>query len=455
MPRLQEIAIDRTVLLFTLAASMVSGVLFGIVPALRLGSGDLHSPLKDAGRRASAGGALWGRGQNARRLLVTAELAVSIVLLIAAGLLIRSFAQLQTVAPGFNPTNTLTLELSMNGRRYTDAQVVFETYRQLWQRVEQLPGVLAAGGVSALPLSQMMAWGPITVEGRPLLPGEAFLNADQRMVAGNYFSAMQIPLVRGRLFNEHDVRTSARVVAVDQHMADQLWPGEDAVGKRVRVGGADATSPWLTVVGVVGRVKQDALDSEPRIAMYFPHAQFTARSMNLVVRSGADPAALTSQIRQQLKELDPDLPLYGVRTMEDRVDASLAARRFSMLLLTLFAVVAMGLAAIGIYSVLAYLVNQGTRELGIRMALGATPRGVLMLILRQGLAVTAAGVAVGLAGAFVVTRFMAGLLFGVSAIDPLTFVVVPAVLAIAAFVASYAPARRAARVDPMVSLRSE
>ena len=455
VPRLQEITIDHTVLLFTLAASMVSGVLFGIVPALRLGSGDLHAPLKDAGRRASAGGALWGRGQNARRLLVTAELAVSIVLLIAAGLLIRSFAQLQTVAPGFNPTNTLTLELSMNGRRYTDAQVVFETYRQLWQRVEQLPGVLAAGGVSALPLSQMMAWGPITVEGRPLLPGEAFLNADQRMVAGNYFSAMQIPLVRGRLFNEHDVRTSARVVAVDQHMADQLWPGEDAVGRRVRVGGADSTSPWLTVVGVVGRVKQDALDSEPRIAMYFPHAQFTARSMNLVVRSGADPAALTSQIRQQLKELDPDLPLYGVRTMEDRVDASLAARRFSMLLLTLFAVVAMGLAAIGIYSVLAYLVNQGTRELGIRMALGATPRGVLMLILRQGLAVTAVGVAVGLAGAFVVTRFMAGLLFGVSAIDPLTFVAVPAVLAIAAFVASYAPARRAARVDPMVSLRSE
>ena len=455
VPRIGEIELNSAVLLFTLVCSIASGVFFGIVPALRLGQTDLHAPLKDAGRRSSAGGALWGRGHNLRRLLVTSELALSIVLLIAAGLLIRSFAQLQTVAPGFNAENTLTLELTMSGRKYTDVQVVFETYRQLWERVARLPGVVAAGGVSVLPLSQMMAWGPITVEGRPPVPGEAFINADQRMVGGDYFSAMRIPLVRGRLFDARDTRTSTRVVLVDEHMAHQLWPNDDAVGQRVRIGGSDSASPWLMVIGVVGRVKQDALDSEPRIAMYFPHAQFTARAMNLVVRSDGDPAALTSVIRAELQRLDPDLPMYGVRTMQERVASSLASRRFAMLLLALFAAVAMGLASVGIYSVLTYLVNQGTRELGIRMALGATPRDVLLLIITQGMGVTGVGVALGLAGAFITTRFMASLLFGVSAVDPVTFVTVPAILAAAALLASYAPARRAARVDPMVSLRSE
>jgi predicted permease len=455
VPRIGEIELNSAVLLFTLVCSVASGVFFGIVPALRLGQTDLHAPLKDGGRRSSAGGALWGRGHNLRRLLVTSELALSIVVLIAAGLLIRSFAHLQTVAPGFNPHNTLTLELTMSGRKYTDAQVVFETYRQLWERVARLPGVVSAGGVSALPLSQMMAWGPITVEGRTPVPGEAFINADQRMVGGDYFAAMQIPLVRGRLFDARDTRTSPRVVLVDEHMANQLWPNDEVVGKRVRVGGSDSASPWLMVIGVVGRVKQDALDSEPRIAMYFPHAQFTARAMNLVVRSDGDPAALTSVIRAELQKIDPDLPMYGVRTMQDRVASSLASRRFAMLLLALFAAVAMGLASIGIYSVLTYLVNQGTRELGIRMALGATPREVLLLIIKQGMAVTGVGVTLGLAGAFITTRFMASLLFGVSAVDPVTFLAVPAILAAAALFASYAPARRAARVDPMVSLRSE
>jgi predicted permease len=454
VPRVAEIDIDARVLVFTTIVTMLSGIVFGLVPAMRLGHGDLHAPLKESGRRSSAG-ALWARGQHTRRVLVTAELALSIVLLIAAGLLIRSFAQLQTVTPGFNAANTLTLELTMSGRKYNDAPVVFETYRRLSERVRALPGVVAAGGVSALPLSQMMAWGPITVEGRTPMPGEAFINVDQRMVFGDYFDAMQIPVVRGRLFNEHDTRTSMRVVVVDEHMARQLWPNDDAVGKRVRVGFADSTSPWLTVVGVVGRVKQDALDSESRMAMYFPHAQFTARAMNLVVRSSIDPAALTSAIRGELNAIDPDLPMYGVRTMEDRVRASLATRRFAMLLLTLFAVVAMLLAAIGIYGVLAYLVNQGTRELGIRMALGATPRGVRLLILQQGAIVTATGIAIGLMCAVIVTRFMASLLFEVSVLDPVTFAGVPLVLAAAAILATYGPARRAARVDPVISLRSE
>jgi predicted permease len=268
---------------------------------------------------------------------------------------------------------------------------------------------------------------------------------------------MQIPLRQGRLFTEHDSRTNPRVVVIDEHMAAQLWPGQDPLGKRIRTGGFDATAttPWMTVVGVVGRVKQDSLDSDPRMAMYFVHTQAPTRAMNVVVRSGADAAGLTAAVARQIRTLDPDLPLYNVRTMADRVDESLARRRFSMLLLTLFACVALGLAAIGVYGVIAYLVSQGTREVGIRMALGATPREILLLVVRQGLTVAVVGVAAGLVGAWAVTRFMESLLFGISSRDPLTFTVIAALLGLTALLASYVPARRAARIDPMVSLRAE
>jgi len=367
---------------------------------------------------------------------------------------VRSFISLQQTPPGFTPSGVLTLELTMSGRKYTGAPVVIETYRQLWPRLDRLPGVTATGAVSALPLSQMFSWGPITVEGRTPQPGEAFINADQRIVAGRYFEAMEIPLRRGRFFTEHDTRDSARVAIVDEYMAQQLWPNEDAVGRRLRTG-TNADAPWLTVVGVVGRVKQYTLDVDSRIAMYFAHPQYPVRAMNVVLRSGADPATLTGEIRRELRVVDPDLPMYGVRTMAERVDESLARRRFSMLLLTLFAALALGLASIGTYGVLAYLVNQGTREIGIRLALGATPRRILILIVRHGMSVALAGVALGIAGAFVLTRFMRSLLFGVTASDPLTFAGIAALLTLVALLASYLPARRAARIDPMVSLREQ
>jgi predicted permease len=457
VPRLHEITIDGGVLLFTLAISILAGAIFGLAPAVRLSRVDLQENLKESSRGASAGSAVWGRGQNVRRLLVVAELALSVMLLIGAGLLIRSFAHVQQVPPGFNSANVLTLELTMTGRKYADAAKVLETYKLLWEKLKTLPGVAAVGGVSALPLSNMMAWGPITVEGRVPAAGEKFINVDIRVVGGDYFAAMEIPLRSGRLFNEHDTRETYRAVIVDEHMAAQLWPGADPIGKRIRTGGFDvkADTPWMTVVGVVGRVKQDALDADSRMAIYHAHTQRPGRAMNVVVRSGSDPAALTSAVRNQIREIDPDLPLYNVRTMEQRVDDSLARRRFSMLLLTLFACLALGLAAIGIYGVIAFLVSQSTREVGIRMALGATPREILMLIVRQGLVVTVIGVVAGLAGAFVLTRFMNTLLFGVHATDPLTFVAIAAALAMVAVLASYVPARRAARVDPMVSLRSE
>jgi predicted permease len=455
VPRLHEIGIDTRVLFFTLGVSAVAGLVAGVAPALRFGRGDLTAGLKDAGRGASGMSAVWGRGQNLRRLLVVGELALSVVILIGAGLLVRSFVQVQQVPAGFNASSVLTLELTMTGRKYADAQMVIETYRQLWERLGRLPGVTATGGISALPLSQMMAWGPITVEGRPLPEGQAFINVDIRTVSGDYFRAMEIPLLEGRLFTDQDTRETDRVILVDQHMASQLWPGESAVGKRVRTGGFDvrADTPWMTVVGVVGRVKQDALDADSRMAYYRPHRQATSRALNVVVRSATEPSALAGAVTGEIRALDPDLPIYNLRTMQDRVDESLARRRFAMLMLSLFAALALGLAAIGIYGVIAYLVSQGTRELGIRIALGATPREILAFVLRHGLLVTAIGLAVGLAGALVLTRFMSSLLFGVHPSDPLTFASIAVVLALVALAATWVPARRAVRIDPVTALR--
>jgi predicted permease len=307
-----------------------------------------------------------------------------------------------------------------------------------------------------LPLSGFFAWGPISVFGRTPPPGEKFINADQRSVGGRYFQAMVIPLLRGRHFDEQDAFHKPRVVIVDEHMAAQLWPGQDPIGQRVRLGDpANDALPWRTVVGVVGRVKQYGLDSLPRIALYVPQLQSRSRALYVVVRSSADLGALAASVKREIQELDPELPLYRVRTMAEWVDQSLARPRFSMLLLALFAGVALVLATIGIYGVMSYLVGQKRREIGIRMALGATERAVLSLVLRQGMATALSGAALGLAGALVLTRFMRSLLFDIDGTDPLSFGAVALILSSAALAASYLPARRAARADPMLSLRSE
>jgi predicted permease len=457
VPRLHEIGVGSEVLLFTLLVSLLAGLALGLASAWRLGRPGLQSTLTDGGRGSSAAGGLFSRRDALRRVLVAGETALAVVLLVAAGLLVRSFARVQQVPPGFNPRDVTTFELTLTGRRHSEPSVVLETYRELWRRLSSLPGVTAAGGVSALPLSQMMAWGPITVEGRTPAPGEAFVNADIRVVAGDYFEAMQIPLLAGRLFDEHDTRDKPRVVVVDEALAEALWPGQDALGKRVRSGGfdANATTPWLTVVGVVGRIKQDRLDGDSRIALYHPHAQYPTRALNVTLRGKAGSAALAAAVRGELRALDPELPVYGWRTMSERVEASLARRRFSMLLLSLFAVLALVLGTIGTYGLLAYEVSQGTRELGIRLALGATPGRLLGFVLREGMAVALSGVAVGLAAAWALSRAMRSLLFEVGAADPLTFLSVPAVLLAAALAACYLPARRAAAVDPVTSLRSE
>jgi predicted permease len=455
IPRLQDVGIDARVLLLTLLLSVISGILFGLVPALRVSRLDLNSTLKDASRGSAGTSSVWGHGNNLRRLLVISELALSVVLLIGAGLLIRSFARLQDVSPGFNPRGVLTFDLTMTGQRYGDKQAVLNTYRQLWEHLERSPGAIAAGGVTSLPLSEAFAWTPITVEGRIPLPGEKFLNADERLVSGHYFEAMEIPLRRGRLFNEQDDMTKPVAVIVDEYMADQLWPGQDPIGKRIHIVELPSKDPWQTVVGVVGRVKQDSLDSNPRIAFYVAHTQFPTRAMTVAFRSRTDSAAMLSATKSALRSLDPDLPMYHARTMEQQVNESLAQRRFSMMLLGVFAGVALALATIGIYGVMAYLVNQGTRELGIRMALGASQRNILSLVVRQGMVLAISGETIGLAAAFLLMRLMRSLLFGVEATDPITFAGISLLLASIALLACYIPAQRAARIDPLISLRCE
>ena len=457
VPRIHEIAINREVLLFTLALSLFAGILCGLAPALRLARRNLQQHLQNVARSFTGANSLWGRGNHLRKLLVVGELGLSLVLLVAAGLLLHSFVRLQKISPGFDAGNVLTLELKMISHRYdSGGQVVQQIYRQLWDRLERLPGVSAAGAVSSLPLSLMYAWGPIVVEGRALQPGEAFTNADQRIVGGDYFQTMRIPLLSGRLFSEQDTPDKPRVAIIDDYMAQQLWPNQNPLGKRIKFAGIDApNAPWLIVVGVVGRIKQDTLDSDSRIALYMSHTQFPARTMNVTLRTTTSPLEIVAAVKNEIRQLDPDLPLYNVRSMTQRVDESLARRRFTMLLLAIFAGLALALATVGIYGVIAYLVNQGRREIGIRIALGAMPGDILCLVLGQGAVLTLTGVSLGLAGAFGLAHVLRSLLFGITPTDALTFAAVPLLLTVIALLATYIPARRAARVDPIITLRWE
>ena len=455
VPRVQDISTDWRVLLFSILLSLLSGLLFGIVPALRSSRIDLNSTLKSMGRSASDAGSLWGRGGNLRKLLLVSEVALSVVLLVGAGLMTRSFSALLVVNPGFNAGRVLTMGLAMTGVRYAGRPQVVETYRQLWNRLDRIPGVTASGGITSLPLSQMYAWGPITIEGQVLPPGENFINADQRIVAGDYFTVMQIPLLRGRLFTESDNATSPRVIVIDDYMATQFWPGQDPIGKRVRLGPVSSDAPLVTVVGVVGRVKQYTLDSSSRIALYLPHLQYPSRDLNVVIRTSMEPSSLAGPVTQAVHDLDPSLPVYSIRSMQQRVADSLARRRFAMGLLAFFAIVSLTLAALGTFAVIAYLVNQGLPEIGIRIALGATRLDILSMIVRRGMMLTTAGVAAGLVCAFLLSRFIQSLLFGVLPHDPATYLTAALVLIFVSLLATGIPAGRAARTDPVTCLRSE
>ena len=453
VPRLDGIAVNGEVLFFTSLLCLGAGALFGLAPALGAQHVNPGETLVAAGRGSTGANPVFGRGHRMRRLLVVAEIALSMVLLIGAGLLVKSFTSLRSVPPGFDPTGVLTMELTLTGPRYAEAQVVRNAYRDLWARLEALPGVTAAGGITSLPLSGFFAWGPITIEGRTPPPGENFINADQRVASGRYFEALGIPLLKGRFFNPDDTTEKDRVVIIDEFMATQYWPDQDPIGKRIRFGDLNSTQPFRTVVGVVARVKQYGLDTDGRIALYIPHTQTGSCAMYVTVKTTADPKALAASVKAQIRAIDPDLPVYRVRTMAAWVDQSLARPRFAMTLLSAFAALALVLAALGIYGVMAFLVSQSTREIGIRIALGATERAVLGMVVGQGLALALSGAALGLLAAIAFGRIIASLLFGVGGADPATFAAAALILLAAALLAAYVPARRAARTDPVESLR--
>lgn len=447
LPRISEIGVDRRVLFFSFAVSLFTGIFFGLVPALRASRVDLNGALKDGGR-----GLAGGRHHRLRNGLVVVQVALSLVLLIGAGLLVRTYQHIQNANPGFNVKNVLSFRVSLPNAKYKGPAVT-NYYKQLAEKIRSLPGVEAVGTSYSLPMSSVaLAWGPITIEGYvPRNPADVVMS-NERFVSPGYFSAMGVPLVSGRYFDERDIKGATEAVIVNEAMVQKFWPNENPIGKRLERAGAE---PWRTVVGVVRDSKEFAIDNEPPLSIYHPHEQIPIGTMFLVVRSNTRPRILTPAIMKELQALDPEVPGFEFKTMENRLSDSLARRRFSTFLLAMFAVVALLLAAIGIYGVIAYSVSQRTQEIGIRMALGAGPSRILMMVLRQSLLLAVIGVIIGLAGARFLTKVMANLLYGVSATDVVMFAVPALVLALIALIAGFVPARRAARVDPTVALRSE
>ncbi|HEY3137526.1 MAG TPA: ABC transporter permease [Blastocatellia bacterium] len=449
----KDIGINTQVLGFTFGVSMLTGVVFGLVPALHASKPDLNESLKEGGR----GGAEGSHRNRIRATLVVFEVAIALVLLISAGLLIRSFLRLQQVSPGFNPSNVLTMQLSLPRSKYAEKPQIAAFFEQVVERVQSLPGVANAAVGNNLPMSNNNWNSSFAVEGLQVPPGEPSPHGDPHMISPDYFSAMGIPLFRGRFFSESDSKDSLPVAIVDQTLADEYWPDQDPIGKRIAAffEGTRGQPHWRQVVGVVGHVKQYGLDGKTKVQYYFPQTQSPQRDMYLIVRSASSQAGFVAAIRGAIDSIDRDQPIYRVMSMDKIVSDSALQKRFSMFLLGIFAAVALLLAAVGIYGVMSYSVTQRTHEIGIRMALGAEPKDVVALVVRQGMIMTLIGVGVGLAGAFAATRVMSSLLFGVSAHDPLTFAGISLLLGAVAFMASFVPARRATRVDPMIALRYE
>jgi predicted permease len=450
IPRLDEIGINGTVLAFTFGLSLATGVFFGLAPAWRAIKLDPNSSLKAGGRSGSADGGLYLKRHRLRGLLIISELAISLVLLIGAGLLIRSFIRLQSVPPGFSADHVLSMQIMMNDPRYRDDKLISAFYRDIEARIAHLPGVVAEGAVSALPLTGTVGWGGINVEGYTPPPGQE-LQVDQRVASTDYFRAMQISLVAGRFFSDNDRQDTPNVVIIDENFAKRFWPHNDAVGKHLWF---DPKKP-ITIVGVVGAVKQYGLDTDGKIATYFPLQQALDRGAFLVARTTSNESALATAMVSEIHAVDPSVVVYGIRTMQERLHDSLARQRFSSTMLGAFAAFALLLAAVGLYGVLSFLVTQSTRDIGILVALGARRENILTLVVRQGMQLTLIGTFAGLLGAIALTRVIASLLFGVTTTDAATFLAVPALLVVVAFAATVIPAWRAAKVDPMVALREE
>jgi len=447
-PGWNNLGINLPVLAFTTLISMLSGVLFGLAPALQLSKPDLSNALKEGGRQSTS------PSQRLRGLLVVAEVALSLVLLVSAGLLTRSFLQLLKTDPGFNPDSLLTMNLVLPVAKYKEELQRSDFYSELVRRVEALPGVTSAALVNHLPLGGSNSSTSFLVEGLPEPPpGQAF-DGRYRVCSPGYFQTMGIAVLKGRSFTDQDKAGAPLVVIVNETLARRYWPNTDPIGKRMRYTGPPEQNPWMQVVGVVQDVKHE-LNLAVTPDFYVPHAQDAWQSMVLVAKTKVEPAAMAAPIRQQVWAIDKDQPVFDVRTMGEVRAISLALYSFSSVMLAIFAGVALVLAAIGIYGVMAYAVTQRTHEIGIRMALGARAADVLKLVVRNGMTLAVIGVLLGLAGSWALTRYMSSLLVGVSATDVWTLTVVSLSLLGVALLACYIPARRATKVDPLVALRYE
>ena len=447
IPRLEAIGLDGTVLAFTLGVSLLTGLLFGLVPALRAARVDLNTSLKAGGRNAQGEGGFGSARPRLRGLLVVAEVAISLMLLIGAGLLIRSFVRLQSVSPGFDPGNVISMRLGPTARQLANRDAVIGFYRPLSEALAAVPGVTARGAVSSLPFTTSVGWGSINVEGWTPQPGQE-LQVDQRGATTDYFRTMKIPLVQGRYFTDSDMPQNAeQVVVIDEKFARRFWPAGDAIGKHLW----NDPARKARIVGVVGTVKQYGLDVDGRIVVYRPSPWGGYQ----VARTSGDPAAVARDMVAKIREMDPTITVFDVQTMTSRMSGSMARQRFSTIMLGSFALFALLLAVVGVYGVMSHLVAQGAHDIGVRMALGAERSRILGMVLRQGMVLTVAGSVLGLIGAVALTRVMATLLFGVSTTDLATFTAVPLILIATAAIASYIPALRATRVDPVVALRDE
>ncbi len=446
MPRLTEIGFDYQVFAFTLLVSVLTGLVFGLAPALAASKPDLNSALKEGARNATAG------GHRLRQTLVVAEVALALVVMVGAGLLVGSFTRLLAVKPGFDPQHLLTMWIGLTNDRYSKQRDAARLVRELNARLEAVPGVQRVGICDDLPIAGTDSSTRLNVEGRSSASPDDLLSVGLHVINPHYFDAMGMRLIKGRTFTERDDASAPSVFIINETTARRLWPGEEPLGKRIRYNNND---PWGEVVGVIADVKHDGLHLAPRPHLYEPYQQNAWPFLAIALRSSLDQTTLLAAARREVQALDPNLAVFNVRTMDEVMAGALATRRLVLTLFSLFAVVALLLAAVGIYGVLAYAVTQRQRELGIRLALGATARDVLQLVVGQGMKPVLLGVVIGLGAASALHRLLEKLLFGVSATDPLTFAVIALLLTTVALLACYLPARRAAKVDPMVALRYE
>jgi putative ABC transport system permease protein len=452
IPRLNEVGLDIRALGFTLAISLLTGIVFGLAPALQSSKLDLNDALKEGSGRGTES----LRRHRLRSILIVSEVALALVLLIGAGLMIKSFIKLQEVDLGFNPQNLLKMDISLPQSKYAKREQIATFYQQLIERLEAVPGVQSAAVIYPLPMTGDNSTTGFALEGQTLIPMGDRPSVGYRTTSRNYFRTMGVPLLKGRDFTTQDTEKSPRVVIFNQTAAERFWSGQDPLGKRVTFeDDKDGRPIWFEIVGIVGDVKHLRPDSEQEPVAYFPQLQKPNFFMHLVVRTAGEPLAMAGAIRNEVLAIDKDQPVSNIRTMEQLLSNTTSPRRFNMLLLGIFAGVALLLAGIGLYGVMAYSVTQRTHEIGIRMALGAQAGDVLKMVIGEGLRLVLIGVAIGIAGAMALTRLLAGLLFGVTANDPAIFAAVSLLLILVALLASYFPARRATRVDPIFALRFE